>query len=283
MDVGVFERQIQYIRRHFIPTRLDDLIERLASSRPIDSRSVVITIDDGYDDFFEYAYPVLRRYEVPATLYVVSTFASQTEWLWFDAIHWLCHHAARGNYAIDFGDARRTFELDGDKSRNALWESVADRCLRQDKEELKATIRGLAADLQLNLPAAPAKDYRALTWEELRSLDRNLIEIGAHSSTHQILSTCDREEQRREIEGCKQTIQNELGRTVNSFCYPNGLPRDVDETSVATVRACGYSNAVMAGGGMVTASSDRFRLQRLPAPPDIDEFMSCIDGLRTLR
>src|SRR5262249_1452786 len=109
MSVRVFEEQLRYITRNFTPRPLREVVDRLRSHRSFDRRSVVLTIDDGYRDFLEYAYPILLRYRVPATIYIVSEFAEGRCWLWFDALHWLLSAAAPGHYRFEV-DARM-FEL----------------------------------------------------------------------------------------------------------------------------------------------------------------------------
>jgi peptidoglycan/xylan/chitin deacetylase (PgdA/CDA1 family) len=81
LRADVFEEHVRYLARNFAPRPLREVVARLRSQRRFDSRSVVLTVDDGYRDFLEYAYPILLRYRVPATLYVVTDFADGGRWL----------------------------------------------------------------------------------------------------------------------------------------------------------------------------------------------------------
>src|SRR5690349_11231894 len=73
VPVDRFERQLVWLRRaRYRGLRLDDLVAGLAQSRPLPRRRVVITVDDGFDDFRRLAYPVLRRHGFPATVFLVS-------------------------------------------------------------------------------------------------------------------------------------------------------------------------------------------------------------------
>ncbi len=77
MDVspGSFESQLRWLLDHgYHVVRLSDLAAFLAGRQPLPPRSVVITFDDGYESFNQYAFPLLRKFSMPATLFVYSDF-----------------------------------------------------------------------------------------------------------------------------------------------------------------------------------------------------------------
>ncbi len=68
-----FEAQLQWLAREgYKVLRLTELQAFLAASEAPPPRSVVITIDDGYESFHRLAFPLLRKYGMPATLFVYS-------------------------------------------------------------------------------------------------------------------------------------------------------------------------------------------------------------------
>src|SRR4051812_10151784 len=83
--------QCEYIRRHYTPVPLR-LLAR--ASRELPPNSVAITVDDGYEDFAAHAWPVFRRFEIPATVYLVSEFLDRRLWIWTDQLRYLIEHTA---------------------------------------------------------------------------------------------------------------------------------------------------------------------------------------------
>ena len=278
-----FVQHLEFIRTNFRPARLADLVSRITNGEPLEPRTVVVTVDDGYADFADHAVPLLAHYEIPATIYLVSRFVGQEMWLWFDAAHWLTRMASAGDYEIKAGGLSLNASLRSETDRDSLWLLVADRCLALGPEEQDGAIAQLQIDLNLALPPRPTTEYAAMTWQQVERLDPGLIEIGAHTRSHVILSRCSSARQTQEIDGCKRDIERMTRRPVHAFCYPNGMPLDYDDWSVDQVRNLGFTSAVLAAGGFSDKTSDPFRLERFGAPHDIQLFKNAIDGLWHLR
>src|SRR5262245_44156313 len=68
-----FAQQLAYLRRAGYTTiTLDDLVDALYMRVSLPSKPVILTFDDGYQDFFTNAYPLLRRYGDKATIYIIT-------------------------------------------------------------------------------------------------------------------------------------------------------------------------------------------------------------------
>lgn len=67
-----FERQIKYLKSNFNVVRLGEIIDYLEKKRDLPSRSVVVTFDDGYEDFYKNAFPILKKYGIPATVFIIA-------------------------------------------------------------------------------------------------------------------------------------------------------------------------------------------------------------------
>jgi peptidoglycan/xylan/chitin deacetylase (PgdA/CDA1 family) len=102
---------------------------------------------------------------------------------------------------------------------------------------------------------------KLLEWNQIRELSRHKIEFGAHTRTHADLTKLEARQSRAEIVGSKKTIEDAIGKQVNSFAYPYGK---FDEQS----KRCAAQNfraACSVWLGKVKDSSDRFALARIDA------------------
>src|SRR5262245_59071460 len=87
--VSTFAEQLDYLEEHYRVVALSELAAQLETGREIPPGLAVITVDDGYRDFYDLAFPMLRRRGLPATLFVVSGFIDGETWLWTDKLRYL--------------------------------------------------------------------------------------------------------------------------------------------------------------------------------------------------
>ena len=278
-----FEAQLAFIRRQFQPVPLTRIVDALAGGEPLPRRAVALTVDDGYQDFVDHAVPLLARYEVPATLYVVSRFAAGELWLWFDRLRYVCEHATTPTLAITDPSAAGAYPLATAADRERAWDRLATRCLTLPGAAREALIAEAATAGGLAVPAAPPAAFAAASLAALKTLDPTLVEIGAHTQSHPILSQCDDLEVQGEVAGSVQELAAALGRPIRSFCYPNGRPEDFDRRAVAAVAAAGCTSATASTGMFVSPGADRYALPRFGAAGDLPTFRHELDGLTYLR
>jgi peptidoglycan/xylan/chitin deacetylase (PgdA/CDA1 family) len=278
LPVDLLEKQLDHLRRHFHVVPLRELVARLKSGRDPEPYSVALTVDDAYADFGALGYPVFLRHRVPVTLYVVSELASGRLWLWWDAIRYVLDHAPEGRYEV----GARTVSLSDVSSRRAAWEPLADLGLSQTPDERDGYLADLQRLFGIDLPYPPSPEFAAMSWDELAALDSGLVEIGAHSRTHPILSHCDPERVTGEIAGSKAEIEERLGREVRSFCYPNGTWSDVNVHCFRAVREAGYESAVMSCGPLIRRGANVHALPRMSTNRTWDLFLGEVSGFRQL-
>lgn len=73
-----FEKQMAYLSRHgYKVLSMDDYISVKKSGGKFSRNTIVITFDDGYEDNYTYAFPILKKYHLPATIFVISDYVGQ--------------------------------------------------------------------------------------------------------------------------------------------------------------------------------------------------------------
>jgi len=184
-----------------------------AGRRPVPSKGVLLTFDDGYRSVLTHALPILEKHGIPAAVFVCTGPVERRVRFWFDGL------AERASEAAV--EEAKTLEY-------TQWRDVAT------KHEMPAT----AGD-----PHAP------LSVVELQTLASHpLITIGAHTATHPILAHASADEQRGEIDRSRRSLESWLGTAVSTFAYPNGRPGiDFTPITVDVVKAAGFEHAFAIG------------------------------------
>jgi peptidoglycan/xylan/chitin deacetylase (PgdA/CDA1 family) len=271
-DRDALARQCAHIRSHYAPVSMAKAAAWLEHGAEVPENALVVTVDDGYRDFYQVAYPVFCEYGIPATVYLVSEFLDRKLWLWVDQVR----------YAFLHGQSLRA-ELATPQARQRAAYQMTEAAKRMPNIERLRLLAGLPDQLQVTLPREAPPGYEPLRWDEVREMAAAGIEFGAHTRTHPVLSrVAGAEELGDEIAGSKRQIEQQLGRPVDHFCYPNGSNEDFGVDAVEAVRLAGFRTAVTTERGLNYPGADRFRLVRIGVEPGLDQdyFERCAAGFR---
>ncbi len=77
--VADFRRQMRFLSQAYTPISLPQLVQHLQDAAPFPPRAVAVTLDDGYRDNYENAYPLLQEYRIPATIFLATRFLGTGE------------------------------------------------------------------------------------------------------------------------------------------------------------------------------------------------------------
>lgn len=214
------EAHCRFLRETCHPISLEDWRRVRDGGPPLPDRPVLLTFDEAYRPLLAEAVPVLRRYGIPAVIFVWSEPIERRRLPWYDAV-----------------------------ARN-LGEAQAERMKTVPYQEWRRVCDVLARPADDTDPCTP------LTVQELRALAREPgIELGGHSASHPILALADREQQRDEIARNKRSLEAWTGRPVRAFAYPNGEPgTDYTAETVELVRDSGFDFGFTTRYGFATMS-----------------------------
>lgn len=283
-DVPALERQCAHLRRYYAPLSMPQVIGMVNRGEPLPGNAAVITVDDGHRDFLLHGWPVLRKYEIPATVYLISGFVDDELWPWFDRVLWMFANTPVPSVELNLDGRPVVLDLTDPRRRADIGQHVANALADLPSDLHAQTMAELPDRLRVSVPAKAPSEFASLSWDDARALAREKVDFGGHTVTHPILSRIPEDQVIWEVSHSKARIEQELGGEVVSFCYPNGYPDDVNDGSVEAVKRAGYAAAVLACGGLNYSFDDRFRLQRVPCGPEQTEswFRQSVAGFRSL-
>lgn len=116
---------------------------------------------------------------------------------------------------------------------------------------------------------ANARPLAPNTLDQLREIEAAGGEIGGHTRQHADAGRLSRDELVDEIAGCKQDLEDALGRDVRYFAFPYGLHRNLTTEAFAIAREAGYAGVCSAYGGYNFPGDDAFHLRRIHADPEL--------------
>lgn len=252
--VEVFDWQMRLLREFFNPLPLLGAIDRMQAG-DLPERAVCVTFDDGYADNAMCALPILQRYSIPATMFVSTGFLNGGR-MWNDSIIEALRFVAGDQLDLDELGLGR-FELSAFGERIHAAESIIGAIKHRDPDDRMALVR----EIEKRVDSLPGD--LMMTDEQVRSLARGGMTIGAHTVNHPILSSVTDDVAREEILSSKDYLESLVQDEVRLFAYPNGRPElDYSAGHPGMVREIGFKAAVSTHWGVGTAESDRYQLPR---------------------
>ena len=240
--------------RRFTFVSLQAVLDRLAGGGPLPARSILLTVDDGYRDFAEAIWPVLRPRTVPVVLFVPTAFPDRPTPFWWDRLYAALIATDRSE-PLQAGDGQAV-PLTTRTDRVAAFRTLRGGLKSLDHPSAMAEVDRIVG--WLGDPALPSS---VLGWDELRRLAGEGVTLAPHSRSHPLLERIDPSELDDEIAGSRADLVREIGAAPAAFAYPSGSHSDV---VAARVEALGIQAAFTTVRGVNDLRrADRTRLRRI--------------------
>lgn len=258
-----FRQQMELIRRRFHPLGLGDLVAAMDSGRQVSADSVVVTFDDGYDDNYHVAFPILCELGIPATFFVSTGHIDSGVPYVYD---WLVHMLlCTSSPWLDLPELDLALAIPPDRAgRRELADTVLRRMKNCDDDVQQALVGRLEREWHMPRERGQASDCRPMSWDQLREMSVAGMQIGSHGVHHRMLAKLPTPLMEFELAESKATIERELGVPATVLSYPVGGGSAFDSRVIAATRAAGYQAACSyISGTNASAALDRFALNRL--------------------
>jgi peptidoglycan/xylan/chitin deacetylase (PgdA/CDA1 family)/CelD/BcsL family acetyltransferase involved in cellulose biosynthesis len=257
ISTALFEREMRYVAEHYPVVSLTGALDHL--KRDTGGTVIAITFDDGYQDNYVNAFPVLQRYNLPATIFLTTGALDSREPLWFEQLAQVLKKTDRESIDLEIDLPRRFWmrtqseRLDSNGRIYGLLRGLPDS---ERQRWLSKILR------QLGDSSTYERKDQMLTWDQVRLMNVHGIDFGGHSVNHPFISRLTRERVIWEVSECKRRIEDELQLPADHFAYPSGREEDFGKWNEQAIRNAGYRSAVTTIWGMNFRSTGPMELRR---------------------
>jgi peptidoglycan/xylan/chitin deacetylase (PgdA/CDA1 family) len=232
----MFERQLAYVTKHFNVIDLFALEAFIKQNTPLPERPLLITFDDGYLDNYSNAFPILRRFDLPAVIFLITGQMDNPALPWWDACAYYFYHTPCASAVLPFLGEH---DLSSQNSRDLAREEMIRKLKQLPENEKQATLISLSQALEVASP--PTAPF--VSWEQVRELVDHRVACQPHTVTHPILTRIAPQEVSYQLTESRARIEAETKQRGIAFAYPNGTMADYDSATIAALRECGYEMA----------------------------------------
>lgn len=252
-----FEAFLKEQKKNLEFISIGDVPSRMASYKKGDKPFGVVTFDDGYEDNFTYAYPILKKLGIPFVIYVSAGLVNDNTPIWNYPL--IIERIIKRNDELIIGGQKYVCQTQEQKNQTflklkGLLFSLPYAHLQEDFKRLFA--KYLMDDV---LPA------NTLTWKQIEEIAKDpLCTIGSHTMTHCRLTITDIAFLHYELGESKNLLEQHIGKPVTHLSYPYGWKTDVSAEAIAFAQQIGYKTALRSFGGPMREKDDDFyQLKRI--------------------
>lgn len=254
-----FEAQVQFLKANYRILSMTELCQELCERPSSPARpAVILTFDDGYVGTYENAFPVLKKYGIPAMVYLTGQCIETGEVAWYDKIFALAKRYS--SEVVRFFNERLNTSLAN--KDDFVW--VAFQIVKHLRTIPNGERVQFCQELASRFPVSPSETRdRMLTWNQVRAMQDDGISFGVHTMTHPAVSRLNDLELQSEILGCKRLIEERLQLQMLDFAYPFGLPADCGLNATPHLEKWGFRTAVTTVPALVEYNTDALLMPRV--------------------
>jgi peptidoglycan/xylan/chitin deacetylase (PgdA/CDA1 family) len=240
-----FARQLEWLEQEYRVLPLGEAVGRLLAGQRLPERACALSFDDGWLDNLEFALPLLRTRQMPATIFLATERVGTRGAFWTDRL-------VRALPRMEEGP-RRSALAEAGLPVEASASSVVATLRRWPDEERERWM--------FRLPRAEADERRELLdWSEVEAMSRQGVDFESHGATHAILTYVDSEQVEQELKNSLATLVERGHGRQRLLAYPAGLG---DSRVGALAREAGYRAAFSGRPGLASMGRDPWAIPRV--------------------
>lgn len=222
-----FREHIKYLQKYYNIVHIQKIIKRINRNEPVPHNYLAIGFDDGRRTIYSDAFPVVKEFNIPISIYLVTDAIKEGIYFWdkVDALQ---------EVGDSIGSVDELATMNPEKRDQILEESIADHDISFERT--------------------------ALNWEEIIEMDDAGVDFQCHTKTHPSLPALKQEIIEKEIIESTSEIKRRLDTKITHFSYPFGHSSDA---VIKLLQKHEFESAVGVKTGTNTNETDIHALRRV--------------------
>jgi len=258
----VFEMHIKFLLKNkYNIISLKRAAMMLKTGERIPKKTVVITFDDGYKSMFTTVFPLVKKNQIPITIFLSVKPLMTGRPLFVDELRFVFENTLEKKLDLtSFG--LQQYSIDIDSERLKAISDIDQYGKRKCNESKDQIIAAVFTALKVDREDSRLKNIM-LNWNEVKEMNKHGVTFGAHTISHPNLTKISQEEARTELSESKKIIERNIGENVDFFAYPYGSNDSYNLKIRQIVEECDFTLACILTSGVNKAGEDLFLLKRI--------------------
>jgi peptidoglycan/xylan/chitin deacetylase (PgdA/CDA1 family) len=265
------KRHMMFLKQYAHIISLSEFLEHIRDKIPFQRRSCLVTFDDGWEDNFRNALPILREFQIPAVIFLTGSYIDTQKRFWQE------------DFLLAIQEIRRLFKADDNFRKeidsNPVLEKIYNimtanndsleqetqvlidqvkKWAKEKRDQLLASLKLIAGQIASQETDTTRRSF--MNNLEITKMIKEGVTIGSHGMSHEILTTLSTGEIERELSESRDYLRRTFSIEADAFSYPNG---NYNESIIDMVKQNGYRVAFGTQNGYVRLGDDPYSLHRI--------------------
>lgn len=250
-----FEEQLQYLKEYYELISLQDFMLWRQGKKKFQKPALMLTFDDGYKNCYTQLFPILKRYHIPAIIFLPTKYIGVKQPAWYDVPAWCIAQTEKQDITLH----GKRLLLENEKQKIAALVQIK-RMISNNMEQRNKIIQEIINQTGCDPETCSDENFLFMNWNECKEMQQNNIAFCSHSVTHTIMTTLVKEEVKMEVAQSKKEIEKQLKKPCMAFVYPFGSNNLTIKNIVSEE---GYECAFTTTYGVNTLATSPFQLRRI--------------------
>lgn len=260
---NMFYKQLEFLKTHYRILTLHEVCNKINNNEPLPTYTAVITFDDGYANNAQVVFPILNDLNLPATIFVTTGYIGTNNLLWPDKLY--CAFANAKVTSLNMEDQGfGTYSLVNMALRANAFNEFQNKIKAYDVDK-----KNMLIDMAIQRLGYSSKNkgseienvFSMMSWENIKKLhETGLIEFGAHSVSHGILTQLSPQGKQKEIIDSCSILKEKIKKKSIAFAYPNG---NYDEECVRILKRENVYCGLTVDSGLNSKKNNIYQLKRI--------------------
>ena len=232
-----FENLIKKLKAEGNSISMDAVLRHNKKGEKLPPYSYAINFDDGFENNYSIAAPILEKYLTPATFYVSTNLIDHNLMTWIDQIEYCFENIIEASVKLPWHN--NYFKLNSKESKISCLNDIRTQVKKDpslyNPEKVVSMIFKQCQVKMLTSNNHPLD--QKMNWNQVSKLNNNkLFTVGGHSHNHVSLGLLDNIVMKNEIDTSINLLKDKAGITSNHYSYPEGQDNDFNENVITVLK-----------------------------------------------
>jgi len=232
-DADRFQVEMEWLKKETRIISEEELIDVLYHKKKFNTLCSMVTLDDGYVDNYDIAFPILKKLSIPAIYFIPTKNINERSLGWWDIVAYLVKNTQLRKVRF-----REKQLLLTDKKK--VIAELNHELKEMETSRVDGYLEELSGRLNVRIPSLEVQGRELMTWEQIKEVSENGMTIGSHTHDHLILSRQTLSDLRYQVKKSKDILEEKLGRNIRSLAYPMGGYEHFDKETIEITQSLGF-------------------------------------------